>query len=453
MVLINSQQLFYYPQHRMSNHSFQYNVSRGADGPDALVQEISNDKARALIPFTAYVCFLMSVGLIGNSWVFYYYGFKAKKTANSFFIVILAVYDLVACAIVMPADIVRVSMYFTFENTLACKILRCATFFAAYASMFTLVAIASDRFKRVCRVTQSQMNTCQARYISLIIGCVSAIYTVPAVLLCEIIRVPIEHNQTIGLYGHTCSLTKKPEYRTYVWVYIGCQFAACVVVTLTLIIMYSNTVWTLYCHRKRLNMKRKHVPDNVNKRVETVEERKGNDEETTCIDIMKRNKVIARMIERGKIDVNEKSINAKEYPFSSSFTMYEIEGNQIQKYTKHNSRHENETDRAPKAEVYGHALTNKNIPQEDSATFRVTMAMVLVTGLFIASFLPYLSIAAWRAFRGKQESLLLSNNGLIAFNIGHQSHFINNVCNPWIYGIFNSKFRQFYFRWCNRKRH
>jgi len=88
LVLINSQQLFFYPQHRMSNNSFQYNESRGADGTDGLVQEISDDKA----------------------------------------------------------------------------------------SMFTLVAIANDRFKRVCRVTQSQMNTCQARYISLIIGCVSVIY-------------------------------------------------------------------------------------------------------------------------------------------------------------------------------------------------------------------------------------------------------------------------------------
>jgi len=113
--------------------------------------------------------------------VFYYYTFKAKKTAYLFFIVILVVFDLVACAIGMPADIVRGSMYFTFENTVACTILRCANFFAAYASLFTLVAIANGRFKRVCRVTQSQMNTCEARYISLIIGCVSVIYAVPVV--------------------------------------------------------------------------------------------------------------------------------------------------------------------------------------------------------------------------------------------------------------------------------
>ena len=90
--------------------------------------------------------------------------------------------------------------------------------------------------------------------------------------------------------------------------------------------------------------------------------------------------------------------------------------------------------------------------QVDAETLRITIVMILVTVLFIASFLPYLSLTVWRAAKGKHEALFLSGTGLVAFKIGSRSFLLNSSLNPWIYGIFNSKFHQFYFGWCCRKK-
>ena len=88
-------------------------------------------------------------------------------------------------------------------------------------------------------------------------------------------------------------------------------------------------------------------------------------------------------------------------------------------------------------------------PQVDAETLRITIVMILVTVLFIASFLPYLSLTVWRAAKGMHEALFLSGAGLVAFKIGSRSFLLNSSLNPWIYGIFNSKF---FFGWCCRKK-
>ena len=88
----------------------------------------------------------------------------------------------------------------------------------------------------------------------------------------------------------------------------------------------------------------------------------------------------------------------------------------------------------------------------DAETVRVTLLMVIVTVIFIVSFLPYLSIAVWIAIEGRDTSLFLSKAELVPYHIWVRSYLLHSALNPWIYGIFNSQFRQFFFRGCFRKR-
>ncbi|KAH3818143.1 hypothetical protein DPMN_119739 [Dreissena polymorpha] len=69
--------------------------------------------------------------------------------------------------------------------------------------------------------------------------------------------------------------------------------------------------------------------------------------------------------------------------------------------------------------------------------------MVIVTIVFIVSFLPYLSLIAWRVVKRQNEAEFLSDAGLVLFKIGSRSWLLNYSHNPWLYGIFNSNFRQF----------
>jgi len=123
-----------------------------------LVQILNDDIARLLIPAVVYISLVMVLGLFGNAFVCYYYTFKEKNSTNTFFIVVLSVYDLLTCFITMPTEIAIIALYYTFVDNLACKALRFVNFFLAIASMLTLVAKATDRYKRICHIARPQMN-------------------------------------------------------------------------------------------------------------------------------------------------------------------------------------------------------------------------------------------------------------------------------------------------------
>jgi len=117
---------------------------------DSLGQLLNDEMATLMVPATVFISLLMVLGFVGNLFVCYYYTFQSKRSTNSFFIVILAVYDLIVCSISMPTEIADIELFYTFENNVACQILRFVNYFAGIASILTLVAIATDRFKRIC---------------------------------------------------------------------------------------------------------------------------------------------------------------------------------------------------------------------------------------------------------------------------------------------------------------
>ena len=90
--------------------------------------------------------------------------------------------------------------------------------------------------------------------------------------------------------------------------------------------------------------------------------------------------------------------------------------------------------------------------QFDPETLRVTLLMVVVTVVYIVSFLPCLVLPLWHLIVGWHRPLVLSEAGLVAYHIGLRSYLLNSALNPWIYGIFNSQFRRFFFGWSVRKR-
>jgi len=81
------------------------NRRAGPVDKDSLVQLPNDEMATLMIPATVYISLLMVLGFVGNLFVCYYYTFQSKRSTNSFFIVMLAVYDLIVCSISMPTEI------------------------------------------------------------------------------------------------------------------------------------------------------------------------------------------------------------------------------------------------------------------------------------------------------------------------------------------------------------
>ena len=422
------------------------NKSAGMVDNDSLVKLLNDEMATLLIPATVFISLLMVLGFVGNLFVCYYYTFQSKRSTNSFFIVILAIYDLIACSISMPTEIADIEHFYTFENNVACKILRFFNYFVAIASGLTLVAIATDRFKRICRVTKPQMDMAAVRRVSVIICVIAILLSWPSFFLYGAIRVPIENEYDLELFGHDCTTTKDKNYSRYVWMFNGAHFLLFVFTSAALIILYSIIGRTIYLHRKRIN-KYKHSDGKLKK-----SGTKSSDLSTSGLfkSVTSSSEVIDENCTKSLVqreEVDKKPVSAKAIIPIEALDKRNTHSNKIEIVeTKH---HTTENCQSDNKDV--NAKSVQSIIHVDAETLRVTLVMILVTVVFITSFLPHLMLVVGRAVVGKHEPLFLSPAGLVVTNIFGRSFLLNSSLNPWIYGIFNSKFRQFYFGWCCRK--
>jgi len=206
----------------MTNNScLQVPVTGGQEQAEngSLIHIINDKMARLSIPAIVYISLVMVLGLIGNSFVCYYYTFKEKKSTNTFFIVVLSVYDLLTCFITMPTDIATLVLYYTFVDNVACKTLRFVNYVLIIASILTLVVIATDRYKRICCFARPQMGIPHAHRVSVIVIVLALLMALPSLFIFRSNRVPVVNNLSLDIYGHKCTTTKETAQRVYVWTY------------------------------------------------------------------------------------------------------------------------------------------------------------------------------------------------------------------------------------------
>lgn len=71
--------------------------------------------------------------------------------------------------------------------------------------------------------------------------------------------------------------------------------------------------------------------------------------------------------------------------------------------------------------------------------------MIVIAVVFILSCVPFLVLAIWRAYSDPNLVYEFSDAALVWFQIGIRSYFLNCAINPFIYGFFNSQFRDYFY--------
>ena len=220
---------------------------------DHLVATMNDEKLKLMIPALVYITVLMIVGFIGNLMVCYFYGCKTRTTIHTIFICILAVYDLVVCAVAMPTEIADIVFFYTFENNVACKILRFVNYLSSLGSIFTLIAIAVDRFRRICKRSDRQMTIDMAKICCLLTVVVALLLSWPSLLIYGSTEVNIPNDYGVELKGLDCTSTKHRSYRPYVWAFNITHFALFIICSVVLTTMYSIIGRVIYRHKKQMS--------------------------------------------------------------------------------------------------------------------------------------------------------------------------------------------------------
>lgn len=208
------------------------------------LEELNDDMAARLLPVMIIVGFYMLVGLFGNPLVAVYYGMYAKRTPSHNFIFSLSLLDLIMCCVDMPLEIVDLSQYYIFHNVAACKCMRFISYFCSIASGCILLAIAIDRYRKICQPFKKQLTLKTTKIMVLCALIFSLFVSWPSLAFYTVVRVNV--TKVPALEGFDCTLIKDNEYTALVTAYNVFQGVCFIIAITSLIVMYSLIGRKLY---------------------------------------------------------------------------------------------------------------------------------------------------------------------------------------------------------------
>ena len=148
-------------------------------------EDLSAQVADTVLFVSILFCFYIVLGIIGNSFVIYIYHFKFSRCNFKYFVIGLAVIDLLSCVTTIPGEVVVQRNLFNYPNSMMwlCKIKSYFNGFTVFTSAFILLLISFDRYRKVCRPLGWQMNPSRAKLGCFILFIVSVLLATPVTIL------------------------------------------------------------------------------------------------------------------------------------------------------------------------------------------------------------------------------------------------------------------------------
>lgn len=355
--------------------------------PEEELIRLNDKKALFYLPVIIYMLILMFVGTFGNILVFCVYFSKQTKTSSHYFILALAMLDLLTCLIGMPTEVADLRYPYMFYAPAACKLLRFIESVSIIGSSIVLIAVAFDRYFRICRLGRqvTVKHAKMACLVSVIIGLLAAW---PACLLFG------EKSVDIGIEGVEaidCSTDDSVRGTIYPMLYYGFLFLifiGCFVFFTVIYLRIGIVIW------KR---KRAKIGSKIGEKL--PETPMGKDKPSTD--------------------------HVSNDPISTEMSS-ENDGSW-------------ESERR-KSTISARAFKKQSSKNQIKVT-RTTVVLFAVTVAYVISFLPFLIVMVLRSTIQDFEDHLSSAAELI-YKFCSKSYFINNAINPCIYSFLNLNFRK-----------
>lgn len=447
------------------------------------IDELTSDALKTRIPVRVFIGVIAILGMIGNSHVLFLYYARFKKTTYRCFVLSLAVIDLIGCCVSMPFEMVDESLPYSYSDTVSCKIFRFVNFCVALSCAFTLVLIASERYRKICKPYETQMTESRAkRYVAVVI-----ISTV-------VVSLPV-----LYIYGtKTIKLNEVYEGRECTWgdhmkdrplfgyAYAGFITLLILVCMISLSVIYTIIGLSLKRHERRIRarLNKNHCdsmklnrsfcsssdlfkqkfpsqPKHVSRLSHSCEElpdpstRPQDDISKSLFKRIPKKNFFKRETKTVYIDKKQADVNdVRDQQLGSR------NENGVNHYDNDDSKETNQlaenvnrkvtqpeivpdTRGLQKQRKFDLKNLKKTFPVERKEK-KITKVLVAITLLFIASFLPYVIIVIVYITNPDYEKNMTSSQ-LTFYLIGFRLYNINNMANPIFYFFFDAKFREEFF--------
>ncbi|XP_052090684.1 dopamine D2-like receptor [Mytilus californianus] len=348
---------------------------------EELLRTLNDQLALRYLPVIIYMILLIFTGLFGNVLVIIVYVRKKTKSSLDYFIINLAALDLLTVVIGMPTEIVDLRYPIMFNAPVACKALRTVESMSVNSSIITLMALAVDRYNRICKYGK-QMTIEKAKRICVIAIVIGIVTCWPAAI---VLGMKTKDVGIPGVYGVDCSTDDSMKGTKYPLVHYGLLFLYFVVCVVFFTVIYTKII--LFIRRQK---------------------KKGNISENPYL---------------------KKTNELKSSTAKNSFTDIENDQN----HGKEIQKHKTQTD------CVHQKLEENKSPHKIRA--KTTLMLGIVTIVFVLSFLPFLTVMLIRYIIKHFENNL-SEPADVFYKFCSKSYFINNSVNPTIYSFMNVQFRR-----------
>ena len=410
------------------------NVSNSTTiSPDGLLESMNAEKFERLFPSIIYTAILMAVGTPGNLIVWIVYFKRWKKCSTRIFILTLATLDLINCVMSLPVEIFIMFRYIMFDISILCKISRFTTYICNSAAALVLIAIAVDRYQRICKPHQRTITTKTSKMICLGTVGLSFLTCTPSLVFYGIQYIPVPGME--GVYIKMCLIENSyvdTKYPLAFFIFnVICTFSTFIIIS----VLYSCVGFQV-CRRWKIRSRSKARPSMISS------------SSMNGVDVHAKQPPEMIKLTINGVDSNENSQQSRR----SSVNELENAHNHIKPDIKHlsvNSRAESTSSLSRSPRLLRKALLNASVTLRstkacDERARRVgktALMLFIVTVVYVISFLPFLGIAIHRSITTIAWATESKYNEII-FHLITRSYLLNCAANPIIYSFCNSMFRK-----------
>ena len=400
------------------------------------------------MPTIVFVAILSVIGFIGNIHVLVVFIFKVKhKSTYTVYVTSLAIIDLLVCTIHMPGEILDLYIPYDFWSSVTCRLFRFNNFALSVASVFVLLAVAIDRYKRVCRTLGKQWSVSFSKKLVIGSATMGVFFASPALVLFGIRTIDLSPNKTV----ETCFFSNEYKDSMAIVIWIGFVYMAFIVGCIIMVFSYGSIGY----HIRKQAKERAFLTKSINS------DRKIDTEIYNGAAISSKNKFKPR---RSKSDIFNNISHISESKLE--LALHQLDSDKLNTFPR------NQSSKSPyKAKIFKasslSSLTKDKVTRSGNATRassmnsiasgldtprskeksmskeanKTTKTVSLITVIFIICYIPYLTFGIVFGLNPEFKSYL-NEEELIVYRLAMRLSLVNNVCNPFIYGIFDKRFMQ-----------
>lgn len=204
-------------------------------------------------PLSTCSFFFNMVSIMGNSVVLHIFRTKYKKSNYRFFVLLLASFDFGTAIVFVIKEQFR--MYHG-GTTVTCQILNYVGHSVGIGTVFMILFIAVERYKKICTPFQTQFTIAQCGRFCAIAIVISAILNIPSIFIFGKRDFIIEN-----LNATRCDVLKKFDETVFPILYFGSLNTVCIAVVICIIVIQLSIRTVIY--RKSQLKKKISLPPSI----------------------------------------------------------------------------------------------------------------------------------------------------------------------------------------------